>query len=51
MTCPLILLSVIEDTIVTGTRTAGRDCATIFTTPQARVIVNPNGSVKTAMPQ
>jgi hypothetical protein len=43
--------SVIEDTIANGARTAGRHGATIFTTPQARVIVNPNGSVKTVMPQ
>jgi RHS repeat-associated protein len=43
--------SVIEDTIAQGARSAGRDGATIFTTNQARVIVNPNGSVKTVMPQ
>jgi len=39
--------SVIEDTIQRGTSTAGRDGAKIFTTDQATVIVNPNGSVKT----
>jgi hypothetical protein len=42
--------SVVEDTIAHGARTAGRDGAAIFTTDQARVIVNPNGSVKTVMP-
>ena len=43
--------SVIEDTISRGTRMPGRDGATIFTTDQVRVILNPNGSVKTIIPQ
>jgi RHS repeat-associated protein len=43
--------SVVEDTIATGSQTPGYDGATIYTTDQARVIVNPNGSVKTVMPQ
>lgn len=42
--------SVIEDTIARGTQSAGRDGATIFQTDQARVILNPNGSVKTVIP-
>jgi len=42
--------SVVEDTIANGARRAGRDGATIFQTSQARVILNPNGSVKTVMP-
>lgn len=42
--------SVVEDTIARGAQSAGRDGATIFTTDQARVILNPNGSVKTVMP-
>jgi RHS repeat-associated protein len=43
--------SVIEDTIARGAQTAGRDGAKIFTTDQARVIVNPDGSIKTVYPQ
>jgi uncharacterized protein RhaS with RHS repeats len=43
--------SVVEAAIAQGARSAGRDGATIFTTNQARVILNPNGSVKTVMPQ
>jgi hypothetical protein len=42
--------SVVEDTIANGTQTAGREGATISETNQARVVVNPDGSVKTAMP-
>ncbi|MGH9768139.1 MAG: RHS repeat-associated core domain-containing protein [Blastocatellia bacterium] len=42
--------SVVEDTIARGAKTPGRGGATIYTTEQARVILNPNGSVKTAMP-
>ena len=43
--------SVVEDTLARGTQTAGRDGATIFTTEQLRVIVNPNGSIKTVYGQ
>jgi hypothetical protein len=43
--------SVVEDTLARGTQTAGRDGATIYTTEQARVIVNPNGSIKTVNQQ
>ncbi|MBP8116774.1 MAG: RHS repeat-associated core domain-containing protein [Nitrospira sp.] len=43
--------SVVEDTIAHGTRAAGYDGATIYTTEQMRVIVNPNGSIKTVIPQ
>ncbi len=39
--------SVVEDTIRRGSQSLGRDGAKIFTTDQATVIVNPNGSVKT----
>ncbi len=42
--------SVVEDTIVNGAQSAGREGATIFETNQARVILNPDGSVKTVMP-
>ena len=43
--------SVVEDTVARGVRTQGYDGATIYTTEQARVILNPNGSVKTVMGQ
>ena len=43
--------SVIDDTIEYGTESAGQDGATVYTTDQARVIVNPDGRVVTAMPQ
>jgi RHS repeat-associated protein len=43
--------SVVEDTIATGGKTPGRGGATVHTTEQARVITNPNGSVKTLYPQ
>jgi len=43
--------SVVEDTLARGARTPGRDGATIFSTEQARVIVNPNGSIKTVYGQ
>ena len=43
--------SVVEDTLARGVRTPGRDGATIFSTDQARVIVNPNGSIKTVYGQ
>jgi RHS repeat-associated protein len=43
--------SVVEDTLARGVRTPGRDGASIFTTDQARVIVNPNGSIKTVYGQ
>jgi RHS repeat-associated protein len=42
--------SVVEDTITNGARSAGREGATVFQTNQARVILNPDGSVKTVMP-
>jgi hypothetical protein len=42
--------SVVEDTITHGAQSAGRDGATIFQSSQARVILNPDGSVKTVMP-
>lgn len=41
--------SMVEETIRTGRRTAGRDGATIYTTQDMRVIVNPSGSIKTTM--
>jgi hypothetical protein len=43
--------SVVENTISTGSQTAGRGGATVYSTSEARVILNPNGSVKTVMPQ
>ena len=43
--------SVIEDTLARGAQSQGRGGATIFTTDQTRVIVNPNGSIKTVYPQ
>lgn len=43
--------SVVEDTIRNGVVTAGRGGSTIYTSNQARVILNPNGSVKTVIPQ
>ncbi len=43
--------SVVEDAIATGVQSVGRRGATVYTTDQARVILNPNGSVKTVMPQ
>jgi RHS repeat-associated protein len=43
--------SVVEDTLARGTRTPGRGGAMVFTTNQARVVVNPNGSIKTVMGQ
>ena len=46
-----IMPSVVEDTIRTGTQSPGYDGATRYTTDQARVIINPNGSVKTVYPQ
>jgi len=42
--------SVVEDTIARGTQSAGHDGAMIFQTDQARVILNPNGTVKTVTP-
>jgi hypothetical protein len=46
-----LMPSVVEDTISTGVQSAGRDGAQIFTTGQARIIVNPNGSIKTVYPR
>ena len=43
--------SVVEETLARGVRTPGRDGATIFSSDQARVIVNPNGSIKTVYGQ
>ena len=43
--------TVIEDTLSRGVQTPGYDAATIYTTDQGRVIVNPNGSIKTVYPQ
>jgi filamentous hemagglutinin len=42
--------SVVEDTIVRGVATPGRFGGTIYTTEQARVIIEPNGTVVTAYP-
>lgn len=42
--------SVVEDTIANGARSPGPEGATVFQTEQARVVLNPNGSVKTGMP-
>ena len=46
-----LMPSVVEDTISTGVQSAGRDGAQIFTSGQARIIVNPNGSIKTVYPR
>lgn len=46
-----LMPSVVENTISTGVQSAGRDGAQIFTSGQARIIVNPNGSVKTVYPR
>jgi RHS repeat-associated protein len=46
-----LMPSVVEDTISTGVQSAGRDGAQIFTTGHARIIVNPNGSIKTVYPR
>ncbi len=43
--------AVVEDTIAGGAQTPGRAGATVHTTGQARVILNPNESVKTVYPQ
>jgi len=43
--------SVVEDTLAGGVRTPGHNGAMIFSTNQARVIVNPNGSIKTVYGQ
>jgi RHS repeat-associated protein len=43
--------SVVEDTILHGVRSEGYDGAAIYTSEQARVIINPNGSIKTVMQQ
>ena len=41
----------VDDAIRTGAPSAGRDGATVYTNDQLRVVVNPNGSVKTVIPQ
>lgn len=43
--------SVVEDTLARGVRSSGKNGATVFTTDQARVIVNPSGTIKTVMGQ
>ena len=43
--------SVVEDTLARGVQTPGRDGAIRFTTDQARIIVNPDGSIKTVYAQ
>ena len=43
--------SVVKDTIKTGIATSGRGGAKIYTNDQLRVVVNPNGSIKTVYPQ
>ena len=46
-----IMPSVVEDTIQRGVQTSGRDGARIYSTEQLRVIINPNGSIKTVFRQ
>jgi hypothetical protein len=41
--------SMVDDVIANGVKSAGHNGATVYTTDAARVVVNPNGSVKTAM--
>ena len=41
--------SVVEDTIATGNQSPSYDDATVFDTNQARVVLNPDGSVKTVI--
>ena len=43
--------SVDEDTIATGSQSPSYDGATVYTTDQAQVVLNPDGSVKTVIPQ
>ncbi len=43
--------SVVEDTIGRGIKTPGHDGRTVYTTEQSRVVLNPDGSVKTVYPQ
>ncbi len=43
--------SAVDNAVTTGARSAGRDGATIYNDGQIRVIINPDGSVKTVMPQ
>ena len=43
--------SVVEDTLARGAPSSGYDGATVYTTEQARVVVNPDGSIKTVIPQ
>jgi hypothetical protein len=40
----------VEETIRTGVKTAGREGATVYQLPAMRIVVNPSGSVKTAVP-
>jgi RHS repeat-associated protein len=44
-----VLPSVVEDTIATGNQSSSYDDATVFETNQARVVLNPDGSVKTVI--
>jgi RHS repeat-associated protein len=46
-----VMPSVVDDALKTGAVSPGREGATIYTNDQVRVIVNPNGSIKTVMPQ
>jgi len=46
-----VMPSAVSDTIGRGAQTPGREGATVFTTEQFRVVVNPNGSIKTVIPQ
>lgn len=43
--------SAVDNTIRNGIPSAGRGGATIYRTNELKVIVNPNGSVKTVIPQ
>jgi hypothetical protein len=46
-----ILPSAVQDTIANGAKSPGYDGATVYTTSQAKVVLNPDGSVKTVMPK
>ena len=46
-----IMPSVVDDTIKHGVGHSGRDGARIYTSSQLKVVLNPNGSVKTVIPR
>jgi hypothetical protein len=43
--------SIVEDAILHGTISVGREGSKIYSSPNAKVIINPNGSIKTVIPQ